>query len=150
VQALVAKLKIKSTLLDDIRMAQEKDEEINRIKERANKGRALGFGVMPDSLFRYHNRVCVPNNEEIRKLILEEAHFSPYKVHSGGTKMYRDLKRHFWWYGMKWDVAEFIERCSTCQQVKAEHQRLAGPLQPLEIPVWKWEQIAMDFLVGLS
>jgi hypothetical protein len=50
---------------------------------------------------------------------------------------------------MKRDVAEFVERCSMCQQVKAEHQRPAGPLQPLEIPVWKWEEIAMDFLVGL-
>jgi hypothetical protein len=63
--------------------------------------------------------------------------------------MYQDLKRRFWWNGMKRDVAEFVERCSTCQQVKAEHQRPAGPLQPLEIPVWKWEEIAMDFLVGL-
>jgi hypothetical protein len=36
-----------------------------------------------------------------------------------------------------------------CQQVKAEHQRPAGPLQPLEIPMWKWKEIAMDFLVGL-
>jgi hypothetical protein len=88
VQALMAKLKIKSTLLKDIRMAQENDEEINQIKERASKGRALGFDVTLDGLFRYQNRVCVPNNEEIRKLILEEAHFSPYKIHPGGTKMY--------------------------------------------------------------
>jgi hypothetical protein len=93
--------------------------------------------------------VCVPNNEEIRKLILEEAHFSPYTVHPGGTKMYQDLKRRFWWNGMKRDVVEFMERCSTCQQVKAEHQRPIGPLQPLKIPIWKWEAIAMDFLVGL-
>jgi hypothetical protein len=149
VQALMVKLEIKSTLLEDIHIAQEKDEEINRIKERASEGRALGFGVAPDGLFRYQNRVCVPNNEEIRKLILEEAHFSPYTVHPGSTKMYQDLKKRFWWNGMKQDVAEFVERCSTCQQVKAEHQRPAGPLQPLEIPVWKWEAIAMDFLVGL-
>jgi hypothetical protein len=63
--------------------------------------------------------------------------------------MYRDLKGYFWWNGMKRDVAEFVERCSTCQQVKAEHHRLAGLLQPLEILVWKWEAITMDFLVGL-
>jgi hypothetical protein len=130
-------------------MAQEKDEEINRIKERASEGRVLGFGVIPDGLFRYHNRVCVPNNEEIMKLILDESHFSPYIVHPGSIKMYQDLKKCFWWNKMKRDVAEFVKRCSTCQQVKAKHRRLAGPLQPLEIPVWKWEEIAMDFLVGL-
>ena len=50
---------------------------------------------------------------------------------------------------MKRDIIEFVERCSTCQHVKAENQRPAGPLKPLEIPVWKWEAIAMDFLVGL-
>jgi hypothetical protein len=59
VQALMVKLEVKSTLLEDIRMTQEKDEEINRIKERASEGRALGFGVTPDGLFRFHNRVCV-------------------------------------------------------------------------------------------
>jgi hypothetical protein len=80
---------------------------------------------------------------------LEEAHFSPYIVHLGGTKMYQDLKRRFWWNGMKWDVAEFVKQCAMCQQVKAEHQRPAGPLQPLEISVWKWEAITIDFLMGL-
>ena len=50
---------------------------------------------------------------------------------------------------MKNDVAEFMSKCLTCQQVKAEHQAPTGMLQPLTIPVWKWENITMDFLVGL-
>jgi hypothetical protein len=33
--------------------------------------------------------------------------------------------------------------------VKSEHQRLPGTLQPLNVPEWKWDQIAMDFVVGL-
>jgi hypothetical protein len=135
VLALIAKLEIKPTLLEDICTAQEKDEEIIRIKERANKGQALEFYATSNGLFRYQNRVCVPNNEKIRKLILEEAHFSPYAVHPKSTKMYRDLKGRFWWNGMKRDIAEFVKRCSTCQQVKEKHQKPARPLQPLEIPV---------------
>jgi hypothetical protein len=39
--------------------------------------------------------------------------------------------------------------CDTCQRVKAEHQRPAGLLQPLKILEWKWEEIGMDFIVGL-
>ena len=48
---------------------------------------------------------------------------------------------------MKKDVAEFISKCLTCQQVKAEHQAPAGMLHPLSIPVWKWEYITMDFVL---
>ena len=50
---------------------------------------------------------------------------------------------------MKKDVVEFVSRCLICQQVKAEHQTLAGLLQSLQIPKWKWERIMMDFMVGL-
>jgi hypothetical protein len=50
---------------------------------------------------------------------------------------------------MKRDIAEYVSLCDTCQRVKAEHQRPAGLLQPLKIPEWKWEEIRMDFIVGL-
>ena len=50
--------------------------------------------------------------------------------------------------GMKRSVAEYVAICDTCR-VKAEHQRPVGLLQPLKIPKWKWEEITMDFIVGL-
>ena len=50
---------------------------------------------------------------------------------------------------MKRDVVEYVAKCLTCQQVKAEHQRSAGLLQPLGILEWKWEDITIDFVVGL-
>ena len=50
---------------------------------------------------------------------------------------------------MKREIAEYVSTCLTCQQVKAEHQRPARLLQPLQIPEWKWEHITMDFVVGL-
>jgi hypothetical protein len=59
--------------------------------------------------------------------------------------MYQDLKQKYWWYGLKRDVA----MCDVCQIVKAEHQRPDGLLHPLNIPKWKWEEIGMDFIVGL-
>ena len=76
----------------------------------------------------------MPNDPEIRKLILQEAHDSPYSIHPGNTKMYLDLKESFWWIGMKKDIAEYVAVCDICQRVKAEHQKPAGLLQPLPIP----------------
>ena len=70
-------------------------------------------------------------------------------MHPGGTKMYQDLRRQYYWSGMKRHVGDFIRRCLTCQQVKAEHQKPAGLLQPLEVAEWKWEHVTMDFVTHL-
>jgi hypothetical protein len=84
-------------------------------------------------------RICVPNLKHIKELILRGAHDSAYSIHPDSTKMYKDLKTQYWWYGMKQDVVEYIALCDTCQRIKAEHQRPAGLLQPLKIPEWKCE-----------
>ncbi|KAL0409540.1 UNVERIFIED_CONTAM: Transposon Ty3-G Gag-Pol polyprotein [Sesamum radiatum] len=95
-------------------------------------------------------RVCVPDIDGLRDEILQEAHNAPYAMHPGIVKMYQNLRPYYWWQTMKKDVAEFVAKCMTCQQVKAEHQAPAGKLRPLSIPEWKWEKITMDFVVGLS
>ncbi|WMV19813.1 hypothetical protein MTR67_013198 [Solanum verrucosum] len=50
---------------------------------------------------------------------------------------------------MKRDIIEYVSRCLNCLQVKYEHQRPGGMSQRMHIPEWKWERIAMDFVVGL-
>jgi hypothetical protein len=94
-------------------------------------------------------RICVTDVKEIHELILREVHVSTYSIHPGCTKMNQDLKTHFWWHGMKRDAAEYVALCDTCQMVNAEHQRPVGLLQLLKILKWKWEEIGMDFIVGL-
>ena len=107
------------------------------------------WSVGLDGGLRYRWRLCVPDSCDLKGEILREAHRSRYTVHPGSTKMYKVMRRQFWWNGMKKDVAEYVSKCLTCQQVKAEHQRPGGLLQPLSIPTWKWEQISMDFVTGL-
>jgi hypothetical protein len=70
-------------------------------------------------------------------------------MHPGSTKMYQDLKQNFWWTRMKREIAKYVSKCDICQRVKASHLKTAGILQPLPIPSWKWEDISMDFIVGL-
>ena len=50
---------------------------------------------------------------------------------------------------MKIEIARYVARCDTCRRVKAIYMKTAGPLQSLPIPAWKWEDISMDFIVGL-
>ena len=60
-----------------------------------------------------------------------------------------DLREVYWWEGLKRDIAEFVAKCPNCQQVKQEHLMRGGLLQEIKIPTWKWEEINMDFFVGL-
>ncbi|XP_057999120.1 uncharacterized protein LOC110672629 [Hevea brasiliensis] len=95
----------------------------------------------------YQGRIYIPNDVDLKQIILQEAHDSPFSMHPGETKMYRTVKEHYWWRGMKKDITKFVAKCLICQQVKAEHQVLVGLLQPLPILEWKRERITMDFMI---
>jgi hypothetical protein len=49
-------------------------------------------------------RVYVHDNGNVKQKILQEAHESKFMMHLGSTKMYQDLKQHFWWPNMKREV----------------------------------------------
>jgi len=133
-------------LEDWIKQAQDKGEEIQQFKEKSSRMELRGFRVDKQGKLWYDDRICIPKDEALQRLILDEAHHSAYSIHPGSTKIYMDLKQKYWWIGMKGDIVEYIAQCDTCRRVKEEHQRPAGLLQPLHIPVWKWEEISMDFI----
>ncbi|GKC02604.1 putative reverse transcriptase domain-containing protein, partial [Tanacetum coccineum] len=102
-----------------------------------------------DGTSYYLDRIWVPLKGDVRTLIMDEAHKSKYSIHPGADKMYYDLRDRYWWSGMENDIAIYVSKCLTCLKVKAEHQKLSGLLQQPEIPEWKWEGIAMDFVTKL-
>jgi hypothetical protein len=112
-------------------------------------GKYLEFRVDEWGVCWCKDRICVPSDKAICKEILTEAHDSKYCIHPGSTKMYADMRTMFWWKVMKKDIAGHVAKCDIYNRVKAEHQRPAGLLKPLDVPVWKWECISMDFIVGL-
>ena len=91
-----------------------------------SKGKAKGFREDEHDTLWFEDRIYVPNDPKIRKLILQEAHDSPYSIHVGNTKMYLDLKESFWWAEMKKDIAEYVAVCDVCQRVKAEFRNPQG------------------------
>jgi hypothetical protein len=79
---------------------------------------------------------------------LKEAHRALYFAHPGVKKMYTDIRKLFFWVGMKCDVVHFIAKCLEFQQVKANHHHSTSLLQPHDVPMSKWEVICMDFVMG--
>jgi hypothetical protein len=148
-ESLLAQLKIRSVLRDKVLVAQQEDGKVREIKERVNKGIETSFQMISDGLIAMGRRIYLPEDKILKDEILREAHESRFATHPGSTKMYRDLKEYYWWPNMKTEIAEFVSNCGICQQVKIEHQKPAGELQSLSIMEWKWEDISMDFVMGL-
>ena len=145
---VLAELIARPSLLNRVLEAQKKDEKIYAIVSQIGNDKEIEFIVNENEVLYYKDRVCVPNDHDLRKAILEEAHNGSFSINPGSTKMYQDLKVSFWWSKMKRDVTEFVTKCLVCQKVKVEHQVFSGLLQPVRIPEWKWDQITMDFVVG--
>jgi hypothetical protein len=142
-------LKLESVLLQRIIDAQRSDEGMKHIHEKIMAGKANCFRKDDQGIVWFNNRIVVPKNDEVRQQILDEAHLSRYSINPESTKMYHNLKQHYWWTKMKIEIARYVVRCDTYRCVKAIHMKTAGPLQSLPIPTWKWEDISMDFIVGL-
>ncbi|GJW41765.1 putative reverse transcriptase domain-containing protein [Tanacetum coccineum] len=132
-----------------------KDRILTAQKEAVDESARLQIGLdemielSNDGALYYLDRIWVPLKGDVRTLIMDKAYKSNYSVHPGADKMYYDLKDRYWWHGMKKDIVEYVSRCLTCLKVKAEHQRPSCLLQQPEIPIWKWEGIAMDFVTKL-
>nr|GEY68193.1 reverse transcriptase domain-containing protein [Tanacetum cinerariifolium] len=102
-----------------------------------------------DGTLCLHDRSWLPCYDDLRSVIMHEYHKSKYSIHPGSEKMYQDMKKLYWWPNMKADIATYVSKCLTCVKVKAEHQRLPGLLVQPAIPMWKWDNITMDFITKL-
>ncbi|XP_071680187.1 uncharacterized protein [Lolium perenne] len=91
----LASLEVQPTLMDRIREAQKLDKEIEEIKVNMSEGRVKGFHADEQGTIWFEKRICIPQDPELRKLIFQEAHDSPYSIHPGNTKMYMDVKEMF-------------------------------------------------------
>ena len=149
-QGTLGSLVATPSLLSRVIEYQGQEAEIVSIKDRVQSGTGdEDWTVHTDGSLRYRERVVVPQLTDLIEEILKEFHYSRFAVHPSGTKMYQDLHRQYYWSGMKRHIRDFVRRCLTCQQVKAEHQKPIGLLQPLEVAEWKWEHVTMDFVTHL-
>ena len=90
------------------------------------------FRIDERGILWFKDRLVVLKDRELRNQILE-VHSSKLSIHPGSSKMYQDLKTHFWWTKMKKEIAAYVARCDVCSRVKADHLKPTGLLQPLSI-----------------
>nr|GEW56360.1 putative reverse transcriptase domain-containing protein [Tanacetum cinerariifolium] len=102
-----------------------------------------------DGTLCLNGKSWLPCYGDLRSVIMHESHKSKYSIHLGSEKIYQDVKKLYWWPNMKADIATYVSKCLTCAKVKAEHQRLSGLLVQPAIPVWKWDNITLDFVTKL-
>ena len=91
-QAKVVTMETEPTLEQEIRKGQLTDDKIKEIKVLIGLGKAPDFTEDDQETVWFRKRICVPDIDNLRELILKEAHDSDYSIHPGSTKMYQDLK----------------------------------------------------------
>ncbi|KAI3754539.1 hypothetical protein L1987_54324 [Smallanthus sonchifolius] len=145
----VLQLTIHPGLPDRIRSAQLEALKEDNLLLKGTRDMEAQLEVKSDGIRYFVERIWIPVFGNLRELIMDEAHKSCYSIHPGSDKMYHDLKILYWWQKMKADIAIYVSKCLTCAKFKVEYQKPSGLLQQPEIPMWKWEQISMDFITKL-
>ncbi|GJU94252.1 putative reverse transcriptase domain-containing protein [Tanacetum coccineum] len=141
----------KANVVADVLSRKEIKEAFKEVNVQGEALRGLDKQMerKEDDAMYFIGQIWVPLVGNVRTLVMDEAHKSRYSIHPGADKMYHDLRDVYWWPGMKKDIAIYVNKCLTCSKVKDEHHRPSGLLQQPEIPEWKWEGIAMDFIMKL-
>jgi hypothetical protein len=100
-----------------------------------------------DGLWYHKVQIFVPPS--LRERCMSELHDTPFSGHKGVWKTMDSVQRMYFWPGLTADVKRFVGTCSSCQRNKVQNKKPIGPLQPLEVPKERWEQVTMDFITGL-
>ncbi|KAA0047420.1 DNA/RNA polymerases superfamily protein [Cucumis melo var. makuwa] len=130
-------LELTSSLVAEFVRRQSEDSNLQKKLGKSKEGLEVEFERRTDGAIVKQGKLCASNISELKDAILEEARTSAYAIHSGSTKMYRTLKKTYWWPGRKQEIAKYVDRYLICQQVKPVRQRPGGLLNPLPVSEWK-------------
>ena len=128
--------------------AKKDDVKLQERIQLVSNGDKTDYSINDDGGLHYKTRLCVPNVQDLKRILMYESYNTVFTMHPGTNKMYQDLKQYYWWREMKRGVTEYVFKCLTCQQVKAEHQVPSILLNLIPIPQWKWDNITMNFVYG--
>jgi hypothetical protein len=97
-------VEVQPMLESEIRKGQLEDEKLKVKRQLIRENKTSDFTEDDKGTLWLRKQICIPDLKPIQELIFREAHDSAYSIHPGSTKMYKDLKSRYWWYGMKRDI----------------------------------------------
>ncbi|GJY14664.1 putative reverse transcriptase domain-containing protein [Tanacetum coccineum] len=140
---------VQTSLISRVLDAQREALKEENLKEEALSGANQKLETGADGIKYLNRRAWILKVDDLRKVMMDEAHRSRYSIHPRADKMYMDVKEYYWWPGMKKGITLYVRKCLTCAKVKAEHQKPSELLHQPAIPVWKWEKIMMYFVAKI-
>ena len=114
-----------------------------------SEGKLAGPFSVHNGLLYYKHRLVLSDQSKLKESLLQECHSAPAAGHPGVERTFRRVVAAFYWPKMREDVRRYVAACTVCQMTKYSTQPPTGLLQPLPIPEMVWDQVTMDFIVGL-
>lgn len=144
---MLSQLDFKIFGLETIKEQYINDNDFKDVLLNCQEGKSWNKFILSDGFVFRANKLCIPASS-VRLLLLQEAHGGGLMGHFGVKKTEDILAAHFFWPKMRRDVERFVARCTTCQKAKSRLNP-HGLYMPLPVPSVPWEDISMDFVLGL-
>ena len=132
-------------LLPRIKIAAEQDEVYQDQLKKCEERQTQRFKIEDGILIFGETNVYIPRDNELRCLLLGEAHDTKFGGHFGIEKTYEKLKRFWFWPGMYRDTVDYVKTCSICQKTKHDTHKSPGLLQPI-LADYPWHIVTIDFV----
>ncbi|WVZ83846.1 hypothetical protein U9M48_030943 [Paspalum notatum var. saurae] len=145
--AMLSQLDCRIFGLESIKEQYANGDDFKDVILHCRQGRTWDKYVINEGFVFRANRLCIPVGS-VRLLLMQEAHGRGLMGHFGVKKTQDVLSTHFFWPKMRRDVERFVARCTTCQKAKSRLNP-HGLYMPLPVPSTPWEDISMDFVLGL-
>ncbi|CAM8975442.1 unnamed protein product [Rhodiola kirilowii] len=120
------------------------DDDFSDAWKELNAGLAHEPFLLQDGFLFYRNRLCIPRSS-LREELISEVH---REGHFGRDKTFALVEDRYYWPHLRRDVGKFVNKCIVCQTNKGQKQN-TGLYMPLPVPNAPWEDISMDFVLGL-
>lgn len=145
VAPIEAQIEAESLLITDrILQANRTNQDLQELRVRAAEEGEATYSLK-DGLLLAKGRVIVPNTDDLRMLLIREAHDQKATAHPGRKKTIRVLRDRYYWKGMTGDIEQYIRNCHTCRRTHVPRDKTPGLLHPLPIPLRPWQHISIDF-----